>query len=323
MMKNKLIDLVKESLEEKEKLIILESICELCETFRDNSSLEDMINSLYAWLNKKYNINKMTFAIYEVERDIDCIFFKEGDVHSFDDVLGFKFVIDTNTEQNGIITFYANDPKHHEKISKNHKYLETLFYQITPVMENAILRKLYLEHSSIDSVTNVYNREYLLKHIHKKISLAHDTEDTITFMMVGIDRFKAVIDEFDYDIGDKVLVELAKVIHGTIKSQDIVARLTGDEFLIAVLHTTDIDKITQKAQKIIDKFSKVEVVVDEETGQVLKKTICIGISSFPKDGNTLDEVIKNADKFLEEARNKGRGSYAVYEKVKESTIDLF
>ena len=182
------------------------------------------------------------------------------------------------------------------------KYLDTLFYQITPVIENAILRKLYLEQSSIDSVTNVFTKEYLLEHIHKKVTLADDEEDVITFMMIGIDRFKAVVDEFDYAIGDKVLVELAKVIRGTIKSQDIVARLIGDEFLVAILHTNDMDKIKTKAQKIIDKFSKIEVLVNEKTNQVLKKTICIGISSYPKDEDTIDEAIKNADKFLEEAR---------------------
>lgn len=322
-MKNKFIDLVKESFEDKEKLQVLENICELCETFRFNATLEDMIQSLHVWFNEKYGITKMSFLTHESDKKQNCVLFKSGEDYTLDDPYSFYFIINTDTELNAIVTFCADDQSHYDKISKNYTYLETLFFQITPVIENTILRKLYLEHSSVDSVTNVYNREYLLKYIRKKISLSNDTEDSIVFMMVGVDRFKAVIDEFDYAVGDKVLVELAKVIHSNIKSHDIVARLTGDEFLVALLHKRDINEVIQKAQKIIDKFSKVQIIVNENTKQVLKKTVCIGISSYPKDANGIDEVIKNADKFLQEARNKGRGSYAVYEKSQESTIDLF
>lgn len=322
-MQNKLIDLVKETLLYSEKITILENICELCENFRFHSSLDDMIQSLYDWFYKHYNITNMMFATHELEKDINCIIFQKGEQFSLDDPLSFYFIINTNTEVNAVVTICADNEKHYNEIYENNKYLDTLFFQITPVIENAILRKLYLEQASIDSVTNVYNKEYLLEYIHKKVILANDEEDVITFMMIGVDRFKAVIDEFDYAIGDKVLIELAKVIIGTVKSQDIVARLIGDEFLVAILHTDNIDKIKMKAQTIIDKFSNVEVVVNEQTHQILKKTICIGISSYPKDGNTIDEAIKNADKFLEEARHKGRGSYAVYEKDAESSIDLF
>lgn len=322
-MKNKLIDLVKETLMYSEKLTILEDICELCETFRFCNTLDELIQSLYEWLHIKYNISKMTFATHDLEKNINCIIFTKGEQFSLDDPHSRYFIINTNTEVNAIITVCADDQLHFNEIDKNRKYLEILFFQIAPIIENAILRRLYIDQASIDSVTNVYNKKYLLEHIHKKIKLADDEEDIITFMIIGIDRFKAVIDEFDYDIGDKVLVELAKVIRGNIKSQDIVARLIGDEFLVAILHTNNMDQIQIQAKKIIDKFADVEVVVNEQTQQTLRKTICIGISSYPKDGNTIDDAIKNADKFLEEARNKGRGSFAVYEKEHESPIDLF
>jgi GGDEF domain-containing protein len=55
----------------------------------------------------------------------------------------------------------------------------------------------------------------------------------------------------------------------------------------------------------------------------LKKTCCVGISEYPKDSDDIDQVLKNADMFLYEAKNKGRSSYAVYIKEDESSIDLF
>lgn len=153
--------------------------------------------------------------------------------------------------------------------------------------------------------------------------LFHETEDSITFLMIGVDRFKAVIDEFDYDIGDKVLVELARIIHSNIKSHDIVARLTGDEFLVALLHMKDPSGAVNIAQKIIDDFAQKDIIVDEDSYQILRKTVCVGIASYPHDGEDIDAVIKNADKFLEEAKNKGRSQYAIYKKEEESQIDLF
>jgi diguanylate cyclase (GGDEF)-like protein len=141
--------------------------------------------------------------------------------------------------------------------------------------------------------------------------------------MVGVDHFKAVIDEFDYDIGDKVLIELAKVIHGNIKSFDIVARLTGDEFLVALVDLTSDKQAIEIAQRIIDDFAKTNIIIDEKKNIVLKKTICIGISSYPQDSDNISEVIKNSDNFLYEAKNKGRGQYAIFDTQKLSSIELF
>ena len=65
------------------------------------------------------------------------------------------------------------------------------------------------------------------------------------------------------------------------------------------------------------------MIVDEKTNQKLKKTICIGISFYPEDSDDIDQVIKNADNFLYEAKNRGRGNYAIYQKEEEGIIDLF
>jgi two-component system cell cycle response regulator len=322
-MENKLIDLVKETLLDSNKLNILEDICELCETFRSNKNLDEMVKSLHEWFYQKYNIEKFSFAIHDSDKDLKSILFSKGESFTLNDPFAFYFIINTNTEQNGIVTLCANDKNDYDKITKNYQYLETLFFQITPVIENAILRKLYLEHSSIDSVTNVYNREYLLEYIHKKILLSHDSEDSIVFMMVGVDRFKAVIDEFNYDVGDQVLIALAKVIHARIKSHDIVARLVGDEFLIALPNRVNIESVRQKAQNIIEDFAKVQIEVSPTSNHTLKKTICIGVARFPQDGSSIDDVIKHADSALYEAKNSGRGVFKCFSEIQKGEIELF
>ncbi len=270
-MGNHLISIVKDIVENKISIELLENICELTEKLNYSFNLDEMVQNIYEWFNQKYQVEDMIFSLTDMNKDITCIILRNGEKFYVDDEFTFYFIIDTRTELNAVISFKAKDKLHYNKIKKDYAHIETLFSQISSTLQSAILKKLHLESSSVDSVTHVYNRKYLLEYINKTISLSNEKKDDITFFMIGIDRFKAVIDEFDYDIGDKVLVELAKTIHSNIKEKDIVARLTGDEFLVALLHVSSENTIKNIAQRIIDGFAKVETIVSEETLQKLKK----------------------------------------------------
>ena len=229
-------------------------------------------------------------------------------------IFHFYFIINTHTNLNAIISFCVDTQEQFDEVTNDNNFIDAAFFQISPILQNGIMKKHHIEASSIDSVTNVHNRKYLIEHIHKIISLSNSTNKNISFLMIGIDRFKAVIDEFDYDIGDKVLIELAKVIHKNIKDFDIVARLTGDEFLVALINLKSNNEAQNVASQIINEFANTKIIVNEETKQILRKTICVGISYFPQDSKDINQVLKNADNFLHEAKNKGRGKIAIYKK---------
>jgi len=322
-MKNNMIELIKEACNNKEKFIDLENIYILYERLQYCENLNTMTNTLYEWLNEKYDIDNLNFSLFDLDTNISTTILKVGDEFFLDGELAFYFIINTHTELNAVLSFNAKSKEHYEQINSNYSYIEAAFFQISPIIQNGIMKKHHIEASSIDSVTHVYNRKYLIEHINKLTSLRDKEKETITFLMVGIDHFKAVIDEFNYEIGDKVLIELAKSIHSNINEFDIVARLTGDEFLVALVNKSHYPDPITIAQKIIDQFSQVEIVVDEDKGQVLRKTVCIGISQYPTDSEDIDQVLKNADNFLYEAKNKGRGKIAVYKKEESSSIDLF
>lgn len=322
-MKNNMIELIKEACNNKEKFIDLENIYILYERLQYCENLNTMTNTLYEWLNEKYDIDNLNFSLFDLDTNISTTILKVGGEFFLDGELAFYFIINTHTELNAVLSFNAKSKEHYEQINSNYSYIEAAFFQISPIIQNGIMKKHHIEASSIDSVTHVYNRKYLIEHINKLTSLRDKEKETITFLMVGIDHFKAVIDEFNYEIGDKVLIELAKSIHSNINEFDIVARLTGDEFLVALVNKSHYPDPITIAQKIIDQFSQVEIVVDEDKGQVLRKTVCIGISQYPTDSEDIDQVLKNADNFLYEAKNKGRGKIAVYKKEESSSIDLF
>ena len=102
-----------------------------------------------------------------------------------------------------------------------------------------------------------------------------------------------------------------------------MVRLDADEFLVALPNIINEENAIMVANKLIEKFSETQVVVNKGTGQTLKKTICIGVSIYPDDSADEDEILKNADISLYEARNLGRSSTFKYSKEDTSTIDLF
>ncbi len=326
-MKNEMINLIKLVIEDKSKFRALENIYILYEQLQYSENINEMANRLYGWLYEKYKVNNMSFSLFDMEKNITTNILKKGGDFFLDGEFSFYFIINTHTEINAVISFSASNQEQYDTINSDYSYIEAAFFQISPILQNGIMKKHHIETSSIDSVTNVYNRKYLIEHINKMITLSGSKDSMqhqdIAFLMVGVDRFKAVVDEFDYDIGDKVLVELAKVIHAEIKDFDIVARLTGDEFLIALTNQQSVDSAQEIAHKIIDKFAQIEVIVNESTYQILKKTICIGISYYPDDSTDINQVLKNADNFLNEAKNKGRGKIAIFKEEEESSIDLF
>ncbi len=322
-MKKEMLELIRQAMKDSTKLNSLENIYSLYDQLQYSENIAEMAGDLYRWLNEKYNVDNVSFSLFDMEKNISTPVLKKGEEFFLDDDFSFYFIINTHTEINAVVSFAAHDKEHHAKINKDYPYIEAAFFQISPILQNGVMKKHHIESSSIDSVTNVYNRKYLIKHIDKIISLSNNNERSISFLMIGIDRFKAVIEEFDYDIGDKVLVELAKVIHAEIKDFDIVARLTGDEFLVALVNNDSQGEALSTAQKIVEKFAEIEIVVNEETKQTLKKTICVGISLYPQDSKSINQVLKNADNFLYEAKNKGRSQIAVFNKDQQSSIDLF
>ena len=322
-MKEQMLSLINQAVNNKDKLVSLENIYVLYDQLQYCESIKEMSESLYEWLFSKYKVDNLSFSLFDMDKDESTILLKKGDEFYLDDPHSFYFIINTHTPVNAVVSFAANDKEHYDFIYADYSFIEAAFFQISPILQNGIMKKQHIEASSIDSVTNVHNRKYLIGHINKIVSLSQNDDKNIAFLMIGIDRFKAVIEEFDYDIGDKVLVELAKVIHTQIKDFDIVARLTGDEFLVALVNSPNEDAAVEVGEKIIEQFADVEVVVNEETGQTLKKTICVGISLFPDHSEDINQVLKNADNFLYEAKNKGRSQLAVYTKEEESSIDLF
>ncbi|RXK06163.1 GGDEF domain-containing protein [Halarcobacter bivalviorum] len=324
-MKNNILELVKSARTNEQDFKALENIYKLYDQIQYSSNLKQMAEDIYLWLHTNFEVDNVTFALFDIERNSRENIFIEGDEFYLDDSLSFFFIINTHTNLNAIVSFCASSKEHHDILSKQYNVIESALFQISPIIQNGIIKKNFIESLSLDSVTKVYNRHYLIENLNKQITLSKKEYKKIYFLMVGVDHFKAVIDEFDHEIADQVLVELARIIHSNISEFDMVARLSGDEFLISMLSTSNEIEVAKIADNIINDFAEIKVTVND-FGHTLQKTVCIGYDVYEttNPSDTIDKTIKNADIALYEAKNRGRSQKFSYKDLTpDDTIDLF
>lgn len=324
-MKNKILELIKSSATNENDYKSLVSIFNLHEQLQYATNIKQMAEDIFAWLNKEFNIDNVTFSLFDVNKNYKEKILVKGEEFYLDDDLSYFFIINTYTSLNATVSFCATSKVHFKILETKYDTIEAAFFQVSPIIQSGILKKNFVESSSLDSVTNVYNRNYLIENLTTHLRLSNNKQNEIYFLMIGIDHFKAVIDEFDYDIADKVLIELAKVIHSNINEFDMVGRLNGDEFLVSILNNASEFQACELAKKIITDFAEISILVNEEKKQTLKKTICVGFEVYRLNSEiTITECIKNADIALYEAKNKGRSQLFKFSDLSaEDTIDLF
>lgn len=303
----------------------IEEIYTLFETLKGFQGFTGVIEELSKWFYEKYKIRNVKFETFNLETNkIEVLYHKGLDIDLEKDknlIYSFSIVIQPYLKGNIYLMF--DSIEHHEYVNNDFDYINALLYESSLVIKNSILSN-HLQISSLkDTVTGVYNRRGLNEHLEKLLPLAAREEKQIAFLSIGIDHYKAVIDEFDYKVGEKVLIELAKVLNKQTRTSDIVARIDSDEFMVVLANVSGAVSAMMVAQKLINEFANCEIDVGVYSGQTLKKTICIGLSIFPDDSTSIEQLMKNADIALYEARNKGRSQVLRFEDEQEGMIDLF
>ena len=321
-MRNSIIELSKQSASDKVAFETLDSIFKLYEQLQYSSNLNQLASDIFLWLEEEFAIKNMVFSLFDINKNNKTDILAKGDKFYLDDDLSQFFIINTHTNLNATISFCASSEEHSLFLENKYNSIEATFFIISTIVQNAILKKNFIDSASLDSVTNVFSSHYFIENLSSYLKLSNNKQNEIFLLMIGIDRFKAVVDEFNYEIADKVLIELARVIHSNINEFDIVGRLETDTFLVSILSNDDENQACEVAKRIISDFSKARIIVDEENRQTLQKTVSIGFEKFVLNSNmSLDDAIKNADIALVEAKNKGRGEFMKFSKI--NSIDNF
>jgi diguanylate cyclase (GGDEF)-like protein/PAS domain S-box-containing protein len=155
-----------------------------------------------------------------------------------------------------------------------------------------------------DALTDLPNRLLLRDRADLGLASAHRDGHTMALLFVDLDHFKNINDSLGHAIGDRLLVEVARRMRAALREMDTVGRLGGDEFLL-LLPDADADAAAHVAQKLLTEVAK-PVRIDAHT---LTVTPSVGISLFPKDGRSFDELMKSADTAMYRAKERGRNTY--------------
>jgi diguanylate cyclase (GGDEF)-like protein len=157
----------------------------------------------------------------------------------------------------------------------------------------------------LDALTNVYNRRGFLELGKNYLKSIHNGKDKrrkneiadLAVIFLDLDDFKKVNDKYGHDKGDKVLKSFARLLKKSLRSMDLVARWGGEEFVTLLVNVSN-DNARKIAQKLCHKISKTRIAG-------LHLTASLGLSSVKK-GQTLMQIIIKADKFMYQAKKRGK-----------------
>lgn len=156
-----------------------------------------------------------------------------------------------------------------------------------------------------DKLTNLYNRGSTQLMIERMLN--QNTNQMYAFLILDIDNFKSTNDLYGHVFGDYVLTQFAGVLKENFRTQDVVGRLGGDEFIVFI-PISSLYSIEGKAKRLLDVLNQ-EICLD---GDCMKISASIGISIVPDDGNDFVSLYKKADMALYISKNKGRNTFTIY-----------
>lgn len=297
---------------------ICEDIAKRNESLKLIKTLDEFYGEILGYLKEEFSVNDIEITLLDTKDGSEEILYKSAGLLEESENSVFELIQSENTKIKVIIAM--DDPSF---VRKNRFFMNLALQAFSQTLYNKLLKDTLADLTLIDNVTGLYNRHYLDNYSNKILSLSHREGNKVGFLKIGIDQFKAVIDEFDYAIGDKVLKALADTLKDTVRSSDIVVKIDGDEFLVILMNVINEDNAIMISDKIIKSFSEKEVIVNDQTNQTLKKTICGGITMFPDDASEIDELLRKSDIALYEARNLGRSKTFKFTEEDTNTIDFF
>ena len=185
-----------------------------------------------------------------------------------------------------------------------------IFYEGT--VEDVTDRKLAEEQVQFlayyDALTGLPNRRLLQDRLEKALAGARRHNERVALLFLDLDRFKIINDSLGHSIGDLLLGEVAERLKKWARAQDTVARIGGDEFIVALTTVQDVHNVAAAAERLMDAMTG-EFVVQ---GHSFSVSCSIGLSIFPEHGLDAETLIKNADAAMYCAKDNGRNNFRFF-----------
>lgn len=172
-------------------------------------------------------------------------------------------------------------------------------------------------HANYDLLTDVPNRRLFLDRLEQHAAHSERTGDPFALLFVDLDNFKTINDELGHDAGDELLTEVARRLRASLRQSDTVARMGGDEFTVLLLDTGNLTFIKDIASNILQEMDRPFQLGDDEA----RVSCSIGVTLFPADGHSAQQLLNNADQAMYLAKQSGRNQVCFYNQVMKHARD--
>ena len=178
---------------------------------------------------------------------------------------------------------------------------------VLDVTERKLLEEHLRQMALYDSLTGLPNRANLTQRLEELLASGEATE-SIALLFIDLDRFKAVNDTMGHAAGDFLLQTMVSRIATSLRTGDFLARAGGDEFVVLLTKIVDRDEPMAIARRIVEVCTPPVMIGSREA----VCTASIGISLFPDDGESADDLLRNADTAMYAAKSSGRNGASFY-----------
>lgn len=229
-------------------------------------------------------------AVFNINPALDFSFYQMDFIQDYKAMASLPLI--TEERLIGAVSLYSCELENYE--DEHMRLLET----VSKIASDAISKSLYHAETEsralTDPMTGLPNARSLQLQFETEAARADRNNSEFQVLMLDLDGFKAVNDTFGHKTGDLLLKELSKVMRAQLRDYDFLARYAGDEFVAIIPETgeEDINELCERIEKAVLDF---ELPV---SGRSAKVGVSLGASSYPKAGDTLDQVIIAADKAM-------------------------
>ncbi len=193
----------------------------------------------------------------------------------------------------GVISLYSDQP---ENYSQDHlRFMETIADHAATAIRNAIIYEETQEDAHTDELTGLPNLRYFNSFIERELKHSGRAGQPLSLLMMDLERFKEVNDQFGHKIGNRILIEIAHFLRDQLRESDTCIRYAGDEF-IAVLPRAGKEQAQHAILRIQEALDDYKIMVDEDS--FVQIGISIGAASFPENGRQADLLLVVADQAM-------------------------
>jgi len=187
---------------------------------------------------------------------------------------------------------------------------------IRDITEQHKSSQIIRRHAYFDALTLLPNRFLALDRLSQMLNDAERNEECAAVFFIDLDDFKKVNDSLGHEIGDKLLIAAANRLNQSIRKEDTVGRLGGDEFIILIRDISSDKDASVIADTLLNIFRE-PLSID---GRELILTLSIGIAMYPQNGTNTSELLRNSDIAMYQAKTLGRNAYSFF--TKEMNVSM-